>query len=411
MNITLSISPVDSWFFRDGRQYEEVGGLPVSSELIPSQRTVYGALRARVFELFKDEPETRKLLIGNEYDSLAESPTFTLPLLRLSAIYLLSPDHEVYVPKPNDLLSKKISRHSGTPPSSEDIELYPANKFLSAVTDLNATIPTQLVELPAQAVAHQYAMPYLNINRLNNWLNNETKKYQPNNKHKPIVELPTLISKETRIGIERHGKQAADGQLYHTEHIRLKDWQFIVQLTGHPLSQEDQALLDKCEQALIKQLKKSSVQRLGADGKGAYFERLNEPEIDRQLNIHPIETSNKTTKYAITLLSPALLHGPYGFLTSEDFQHVDADKAVLAFEQFSAMIDHPQYDKGRSMANGKSSIRPVRQLTPAGTTFFVTFCNAKPKVISEKLRAWKTPQIGELNQYGFGHIAIRPINT
>ncbi|UAA40366.1 hypothetical protein KIH87_08540 [Paraneptunicella aestuarii] len=421
---SLRFSVMDSLFLREGRNYEDVGGLPVASQKLPSLRTLYGAVRARLWELLP--AHERKNIIGDSSDDA--------PQLRMSALRL-SLNDKVYVPCPRDIALLEIAKESASPDGTSHEEIRYFEPGEPVLCDVGNTETAQTKDVSGNR-PHYFRMPelagsdektrdtslsFVSTTVLQQWLNHEPVHLDQASPTPDFIELEEILLSEVRLGVALEGRQVKEGQLYQTEHLRFShqyfgDLQFEVDIYG-------------LSEPLLKQLSSDYVayplQRLGADGRSVAAQlRSSNPCISSFVHMQP-----DAEWVVVTLLSPAIASSTYGcgYLPVSDiesrFEHGANESAFVGdldifdaanigsamnvkVEQVSAIVDRPQFDSGWDMAGRKP--RESRQVIPAGSCFYLRATDDLLNSLTS-IQSWQAPAIGKLTHMGFGAIAIKTV--
>lgn len=407
MTQTVRFSAIDTLFFREGRNYDFTSGLPVTSLRLPSLRTLYGAIRARLWGLIPEQDRVR--IIGDHSDLPCQ--------LRMSPLRLRW-QGEIYVPMPQDIavFESEAGFFSLGQPMLTDIGntdgvLSHPRYFRFPELDPNHAASSE----PKNA--KQLGLPFITQRALAHWFAGDAFSLVSSSQAPSIIDFHALLEPEIRLGIELNKRNAKEGQLYQTEHLRFGDIQFEVDIYG---------LAPDLVQKLQEDVNEYPVQRLGADGRGANIELLPSSANDlKQLNL--IKLDNTAPWYVMTLLSPLIApHEDYnnGYLPvmDEKIEQGEQEAAVIGMlcfrditnaeqnelqrvEQISGCIGKPGFDSGWDMANGKP--RASFTMLPAGSCFYVRNTPDLAQTLN-KLQTWQQPAIGNHIHMGFGAIAVKP---
>ena len=384
--LSFKFSQLDSWFFREARPMESVGGSELSSVFPPPVTTMAGAIRTLLGDLIEldwqkyNKHEQQSLAVDvNEQQLIGHGEDtadlrFSYPVIEVceKGVWL------TLTPAPIDLLELK-----------EDKKLICLGIGKDVVqSDLGCT---RLPELPAGVMG---AKPLENV-----WLKPAGwKAYQqgqlPNADQ--LVRLSDLIEKESRLGIARDNVKGAveSGMLYQTEHIRLKrdpnkfdDIRLCCEVSGIPQSLND-LLLDK-PQAV----------RLGGEGRLAFVEVVSSKnEQNVQLPA--------TEKVKLVLTSPACFKQgwlPSGFEKVSQ-EGVDVFVGKIADQDITIIAQvngKPQRIGGWDSAT--NAPKPLRSFMPVGCCWYLkcTDASALQATINEK-------GLGEFSQFGYGKGIVLP---
>ncbi|MDC8832070.1 type III-B CRISPR module-associated Cmr3 family protein [Alteromonas gilva] len=433
----ISLTPLDSWFFRDGRNHEELGGLEINSLPLPSQRTLYGALRAKLWDAVPEE-----LRSGSLFDP---TEAFNQQVLIGPATLRFTDTGPLYWPCPIDLIQFKTTKSKYVYSFAKwyqekkqlnkrlqkKLKLQAEQAYLTTISDLGPVpfLHAKPNDDSDKRCAHQGQM-LKSITLSKEWFTSDARGLKPDN----FESLAMFIERELRLGIELKNRVAADGQLYVTQHIRYNE-------IGNKQQGRKQLklvlIISFAEKAVCEAFEKSVSQqpviRLGADGRGAYVDTSevnndlwpslpdpavsSEPSRAKGKGKNSKNNTNSSQQLMVTLLSPGTWQcdAGYGFLPGTESNigggvwqgscsvrmdnHLE-EKTSLDFTLLSALVDKPFYEGGWDMS-GKGKPRATRMFYPAGSCFLI---EANPE-------SWSTLQggfIGDLNHMGYGKIAIKP---
>ncbi len=376
---TISFSAVDSWFFRETRPMDANG--ESQSIFPPGIRTVSGAIRTWIgeqqqvdwqeFKTNKNHP--LRQIIGSSEESDLGGLTF-------KGVWISKQGQRLY-PAPLHLMKNEQKLYV----------LRLAEKGIHCDLGKNIRLP----ELPCEDAIEAKPLE-------NTWIDEETfltilngKKITFSEEH--FLTSKLLFSKEIRTGIARDNalRTAKESLLYQTQHIRPDaDISLEVDVSGLP----DSITGDK---ALV---------RLGGESRAASL-IVNEKSLE-----HPaINTKNADLKNAqgivLYLLSPLLIqYKDYkkqplpGFTLIEQLEQTSYWQGNIEgvdLKLQGAVVGKSIRDGGWDMA--KHQPRDDKSLIPAGSVFF---CEITDKSLSETIDKLKGKQLGELQQYGYGQIAV-----
>ncbi|MFU8802207.1 MAG: type III-B CRISPR module-associated Cmr3 family protein [Bradymonadaceae bacterium] len=371
----LNISPIDAWFFRDGRPYNdgETTQTDVASLFPPLAPTVVGALRAAIAREHgwsgygKWSPELIDVL-GDGFDE----HDGRLGQLRFCGPYVHHSDKKVLFPIPlhvlgtaDDTLKREWSPFTLLKPGNViatdlgDVRLPVANKTTDGLKDGGAR--------------------YLDAAGLARVLAGEV----PGSEH--VFETRTLWAHERRVGLKRdeHTRTTGDAALYSPHYIRLEpDVSLVMGIEGRPQDNWEVPALFT----------------LGGESRMAAQEPLGDFDLARDL---PAPTAIPTPGkggVTITLLTPALFDDSPGKsrLPGPNETLPGLDAAVI----ISACIGKPVFIGGWNSL--KREPLPLTPFLPAGTTWF---CTVDPGKAADLLTR-HLQHIGLRTAYGFGQIAL-----
>ena len=251
MTLRWSLTPVDSWFFREARSHDAVGVGQLNSVFPPPATTLAGAIRTAMGDHLgidwhgfdSTNPHHKLLGEGNH-----------MGLLNIQAIQLYVDGEAVY-PAPQDLLKS---------PEKHGSKLHRLNIGAPVRCDLGYVA---MPEMDAPAGSKPVENSWISEAGLHKWLAGEL----PNSED--LVSQSELIAAEPRLGIGRDNAQGVvqQGLLYQTRHVRP---------TGEKTFSVD-VYLQGIDEALAKQLPEETSLRLGGEGREAAVKisRVSRPEV------------------------------------------------------------------------------------------------------------------------------------
>ncbi len=380
MNTTPSrmwqFDPFDSWFFRESRPFDSIGGAQLSSHFPPPARTLAGAIRTAIGEFsgvdwhrYNNVDDTTH---KNLRDQLGDSQSFGNFLI--NGPYLLQNGERLY-PAPLLLLEKE----------GQVVRLVPGEDEVAC--DLGRIrLPKLPQPLPGAAPLE------------NTWLTRAgLEKVLSGGVPEPdedVRRARALWSGEERLGIGRDTRRRTniEGLLYQTRHIRLHEKISLgVQVGG----------IDE------KFLPPRGMLRLGGEGRFSSFEVSPLPSAPLAL---PTFASNRLL---LVLLTPADFFSaddtpswkPPGFKQTEASQ--DENGGVWRWELdgvtlrlVSAIIGKTVREGGWDMANRQP--RALRSLIPSGSCYFCEI-EGDARSVAEQLHHRK---LGRETELGRGEIAV-----
>jgi len=329
-------SAFDSWFFRESRPFDSIGGAVLSGRFPPPARTLLGALRTAVGEAAHVDWSLYNQGQG-DYEELRQQmgDARTLGTLRMSGPYLLEEQERLF-PAPLLLLAK----------SETLVRLRPGKDAVQC--DLGRVRLPQL-ERPLPGAA-----PLENV-----WLS-RTNMEEVLAGGVPasgagLRQAGELWNSEDRLGIGRDNRRRShdEGLLYQTRHVRPQETLSVgVQLDG----------VDEKYQPAQGHI------RLGGEGRFSFFQSAPTPLSPLAL---PTLTSNKIV---LVLVTPADFGDesgnarwyPPGFEARPDGWYGNIEGVLLRI--VSAILGRAVREGGWDLASGAP--RPVRGLVPAGSCYF-----------------------------------------
>lgn len=375
---TISFSAVDSWFFRETRPMDANG--ESQSIFPPSIRTVSGAIRTWLgeqeqvnwYEFNSNKNHPLRKIIGSSQDG-------DLGSLSFKGVWISKQGKRLY-PAPLHLMKKKHQLY----------QLQLAKKGIRCDLGENIRLP----ELPSNEAKGSKPLE-------NTWIDGETlqtilsgEKIVYDDKH--FFTPDSLFSKETHTGIalDHALRTVKESMLYQTRHIRPdSDIKLEVDVDGLP----DKSTLDT---ALVRFGGESRAACLEVNEKNTTFPAIKE-NIDFT-NLHGI---------LIYLLSP--LQMPYkhyknqplpNFVFKQQAEQTSYWKGAIEgveLKLHGAVVGKSIRDGGWDMA--KHQPRDDKSLLPAGSVFF---CEVTKDSIADAIEKLQGKQLGELQPYGYGQIAV-----
>lgn len=379
----ISFSAVDSWFFRETRPMDASG--ESQSIFPPGIRTVSGAIRTwigeqqqvdwQAFKRNKDHP-LRKIIGSSKDDDLGA--------LSFKGVWISKQGKRLY-PVPLHLMKNEQTLYW----------LQLAEKGITCDLGENIRLP----ELPCDEAKGSKPLE-------NTWIDEETlqailsgEKIEYNDNH--FYTSDSLFSKETRTGIARDNalRRVKEGLLYQTQHIRPdSDVLLEVDVCGLPGNIAS-------SNALVRLGGESRAARLSVNDKSSVL-----PAI--KINSSGLSGSQGIIIY---LLSPLQMqYESYkehkdqpplpGFVFKQQTEKTSYWKGsieAIELKLYGAVVGKSIRDGGWDMA--KHQPRDDRSLIPAGSVFFCEVCDGS---ITDAIDAIQGKQLGELQQYGYGQIAV-----
>jgi len=380
---TMSFSAVDSWFFRETRPMDASG--ESQSIFPPGIRTISGAIRTWIGEqqqvdwkdFKKDKNNPLRSIIGSNKEG-------DLGALIFKGIWICKQGKRLY-PAPLHLMKN-------------DQKLYEL-KLSEKGTHCDLGKNIRLPELSNEEARGSKPLEntWIDETGYQAILNGESSKIDKGN----FFTADSLFSKETRTGIARNNalRTVKEGMLYQTQHIRPNaDITLEVDVSGLPDSISS-------KQALV---------RLGGESRAASLV-VNEKAI----TLAKIKTDNinetNSQGIIIYLLSPLQMdyvNNKDQLLPNFSFNEVKNDTsgkasywqgniAGIDLKLHGAIVGKSIRDGGWDMA--KHQPRDDRSLIPAGSLYY---CEVSNNNIGDAINTLHGKQLGELQQYGYGQIAV-----
>lgn len=361
---TYKLTPVDTWFFRDGRPYNQGESYLtyIKSLFPPFAMTAVGAIRASIARGMGwngkgDWSSDIKTKLGNGPD---------LSPLSFKGPYLIRDKEgkqEVLFPAPLHLLGK---HNEGEEPEWEQFTLLQPGKGLDCDIGDQVRLPTSK---NATGLKSLYGC-YLTSSDLAVVLKGgDLSKIRP-------VKGRDLWDFDFLVGIERNfeTRTTVEGALYSISRVRLNSGVGLaVEVNGLEVGMEPQSPLP-----------------FGGEGRLAYIDQM-----DDQIKVPdaPDLKSDSTIRFTVTHLTPAHFEekwlGP-----GEELPGLIGSKIV------SACLERPVRIGGWDTV--KREPLPLKPFLPGGSTWFCEAASDRAEVI----RKHNGKYIGKYSQYGFGEIAI-----
>lgn len=345
---------LDTWFFKESRPLDAVGGAQLNSNFPPPARTLIGAVRTTLGDALGGQwqhygqpgRDTLSPLIGTPDD---------LGPLSFEGPYILHQGQRLY-PAPLVLMrAKEEDIHGNT--HVRFTRLQPNDQAVQ--TDLGwVRLPQKPKDSPPGA------KPAEDLWLTRDGLQAVLQGKEP--KAEDLREAKDLFATEERLGIARdhHSRRPIDGLLYQTRHVR-PGLDIALGLTVRGLDNNAFATLPS-----------QGLARLGAEGRLAAWSRT---------ELKPLPTVHTSgSRLMLCLLSHAdFEHGwlPDGFVA----QTIRTDQHPYTYWQgllagrnarlVSAVTGKPIREGGWDMATHQP--RAVQGLVPAGSCYFFEFDSAE----------------------------------
>lgn len=363
---TYKLTPIDTWFFRDGRPYNQGESYlsDIKSLFPPFATTAVGAIRASFARSFgwngkgDWQPEIKQRL----GDGLKLDP------LSFGGPYLLREHNnasEVLYPTPLHLLGKS---------SEIEEDQWEQLTILSPGDGIDCDIGDQ-VRLPysknAEGLNPLYGSYLTSTDMAKVLLDADLANIHP-------IRGKDLWEFEFSIGIERktETRSVVEGALYSISKVRLKPGVSIaVEIDG--LDDDDEL---------------ESTFPFGGEGRLAQAERItNIHEAPKLPALDPCAEGK--IRFTVTHLTPARFNsiwpGPGGELPG-----------LVGSRVVSACLERPLWIGGWDSVNKRP--QPLKPYLPGGSTWF---CEADSN-LAQKVINFSGQRIGEYCEFGFGEIAV-----
>jgi CRISPR-associated protein Cmr3 len=355
-----ALTPLDAWFFRDGRPYNhaESNQADVKSDFPPPARTLTGAVRAALARANRWDgrlcgwPANVTEAFGSSPDDLGKLQ-FTGPFLMREKLALW--------PMPRHVLGRSQDRRwiptAFLRPSAKTIETDQGKIYLPEIDGKerdglkaaeNAWITTTGL---AQILAGHTPPP------------------------EAILKTSQLWKLEPRVGLKRNEKthQVEEGDLYSPSFVRLcKGVELGIGFSGVPTAMNSLP----------------SIFPFGGESRLAQCDSWTGnplPEIPAHGSFQPDDKGR--VKFTVTLLTPGRFDNPAQLLHP-------------GVERFSACIGKPVPIGGWDSL--KNEPLPLEPFHPAGSVWFCEALNSDFPTIHTRHGQW----LGKFTEHGFGQIAI-----
>lgn len=380
MAIEIIFTQLDTWFFKESRPMESIGGSQLGSVFPPSPATLSGAIRSAIGELLGidwkryHQNETQRLRLEvDPYEVIGDgertgSVTFGYP----SIIVQKNNKWSALVPAPIDLMKN----------NSGDIVTLEVPK-----EPVRCDIGT--VRLPAlprskntdDKVAKPLEGCWLTQHGWNEYRNGRAVTQEH------VVNIDELVSREPRIGIARNNKlgTSIDGMLYQTEHLRVRNQKFAdvglkVLVHGLPAC---------VEELLINEL---SAVRLGGEARMALVE-VNKASIAN------LEAVKLKRTHKLVFRTPAYFESETGWLPADATKVNKDNHDVFQFELNGKSVNLVCQVSDKPIQIGGwdyklKQPKPLRSFLPAGSCWYLHS--------EEPLTNSDVQKIGKLTQFGYG---------
>jgi CRISPR-associated protein Cmr3 len=404
---TLSLSAIDTLFFRESRPMEAQGEL--KSVFPPPMRTLAGAIRRLIGEIKEVNWQAFEYVVGARvkennfteqeievakavkeiigYDNLGQ--------LRFKGAWLAWKDQRLY-PAPL-ILMQKDQQYSRLQLSDKPLQC-----------DLGKKVRLPQLE-KGQEGSKPLSNAWLTAAGFKKVLNNKCPIFDKEIEKSEVIYAKDLFERESRLGIARdnQSKSVKEGLLYQTEHIRPKA-ALSVQLDVEGLPSD----LPSSSTSII---------RLGGEGRSASLTTLKPDQYEIPLPSSP--PKNKLAEgLLLFLLTPLKFkQNPNDWQPLPEFEKAESfiNNKGCKIQQtvwkgkikdvelilHSAITGKVKREGGWDMA--KHAPRNVESLIPEGSVFFCTLDGKENSAenIHIAIKELHNIQIGEMQAYGFGHLA------
>jgi len=366
--LAIKLTPVDSWFFRDGRPFNigEASQTDLKSLFPPFSTTVVGAVRASLARGLgwngRNDWDSRiKANLGNRQN---------LGPLRFKGPYLIRVNdgkEEILFPTPSHLLGKPPKRGGGQ--WTQITRLCPGDEICC---DMGNGTKVRLPAADNASSLKSLCGSFLTTTDMKKILEDgDLKEIDP-------ISSKKLWDFEYVIGIQRNfeTRTAEEGALYSTYRVRLKPGVGLaVQVDG-----------------LENGLKLKTPLPMGGESRMAYSDPLNgEINLPEAPALKCSEQGN--IRFTVILRTPAHFEGKWPG-PGDELPGVPGSKVV------SACLEHPMRIGGWNSLSKEPL--PLKPFLPAGS---IWFCEAE-KSLEKSIRMLNCHHIGNLCEQGFGEMVI-----
>ncbi|BBO79931.1 hypothetical protein DSCO28_04970 [Desulfosarcina ovata subsp. sediminis] len=380
---TWRITPLDSWFFRESRPMESIGGSELGSVFPPPTRTLIGAIRTAIgnhhnvdWVSYETDPKFEKLR-----DQIGVDDDFKS--IKVHGVWLSQKkgaNWKRLFPAPRNLV---YTQKAGK--MSEVIRLQVGQ---ARYCDLGQKV--------RMAVAPNGISGINGVE--NHWVNEETLASVLNGRDISsgvIISSQELYEEEPRLGIARDNqiRNVEEGRLYQTRHIRMKPGVAVeIDVSGI-----DESFIPP-----------SGILRLGGEGRGAAFEVIDNTSVNIKLE----KEQSQVSGLIVTLLAPMYVEQDQSSYTPfPGFKKMETDKQTVwkghingkSYSLHCAVIGKPMREGGWSMQ--KKQPRQVRSLIPPGSVFYLTPEELDPIEAIDKIHMTQLDGNKIDNALGYGLVA------
>ncbi|MBE0508529.1 MAG: hypothetical protein IBX50_17730 [Marinospirillum sp.] len=386
MMLQCTLTPVDTWFFREARSHDAVGVGQLDSIFPPPASTVAGALRTLLGDLLGINWQEFKEGQGKHQDLLGDGEH--LGAFRLAELRLCVGGEAVY-PAPQDLL-----RHQ-TLAGQEETTTY---HRLSIGDPLRCDLgEVRLPEMQAPAGSKPLDNHYITQKGLNTWLAGGIPD------EATLIPQKELLAIEPRLGIGRDNTRGRvkDGLLYQTRHLRStgeKDWHLEV-------------LIDGLDEMLLSRLPTTSSIRLGGEGREAAVKfALLQPTAPAA----DLAADDSAQGITLLLTSPARFNPESelswclpGFVPVQNSAglttHWQGELAGVALKLIAAVLPRPLRLGGWDQK--KRQPKPLASLNAPGGLYYCQKLDDSLPSLAE-IQAIQAQAYGEATAWGYGRLQV-----
>ena len=350
--IIISITPIDTLFFKDGKPFSMGDDTWADGIFPPSPSTIYGALRTLYFS---ENPSELSEIEKND-------PTNNLVIEKIYLENLEEYDSKLF-PSPLDMFLKE----------NETLDFFNIrkNNFCSSIKN---KVDSILITNDS------------NISSLENNLIKDIECYLEKKDSYPFKssDINSFISKEAKTGIAINNETNSidEGKLYRVGMNRLKDISFVVEFKGINFPDN---FFD--EPKIIK---------LGAEGKTAFCKKIDLPNFNQNISIN-----SKNIK--MYLSTPAIFDNGWipDFIDKEKMTgNLKISGQDVELELKTAVIGKPIMIGGFDMLNNKP--KQMKKAVPSGSVYYFA---SKENINSTDLISFSICK-GDYRKQGFGIVFL-----
>lgn len=386
MTLKCTLTPVDTWFFREARSHDAVGVGQLDSIFPPPASTVAGALRTLLGDLlgvdwqqFQEGKTQHQAMLGDGQNLGA----FQLDELRLWV------DGQPVYPAPQDLL-----RHQSLQHQAEVTDYHRLTIGDPLRCDLGYV---RLPEMHAPAGSKPLDNHYITEEGLKTWLAGGIPEANT------LIAQNELIAIEPRLGIGRDNTTGTvkEGLLYQTRHLRptgSKNWHLEVLIGG-------------VDETLLSNLPSSSSVRLGGEGREAAvtFEMLEETPPSSDLS-----ACDSAQGITVLLTSPAHFNSGSdlswclpGFKPIQNAEglttHWAGELAGVELKLIAAVVPRPLRLGGWDQKERRP--KPLASLNAPGGLYYCQKPDGSAPSLQE-IQAIQSKVYGEETAWGYGRLRV-----
>ncbi|MES3629892.1 MAG: type III-B CRISPR module-associated protein Cmr3 [Longimonas sp.] len=357
----LSITPLDTVFFRDGKAFTMGEETQADGLFPPPPAVLRGALRTRYFTEHPDELRHA----ATENDPTAET--------RITGMGLRNSDTGMtYFPVPRDLVHRKDAEKESEMVLARPVKSSP--RFVDSSTLEAPLTHPATVESPGDAYLEsldlEHYLSSAKVQKASFWV---TKQHD-------------LVQSEPKIGIMRNRDTggAQEGHLYRVGFRRLKqDIAFAVKVDGLKLD-------------------KSGLLKLGGEHKAAYYETV---DSSWPLPKVPVSSIEETECLRLYLATPALFQ--QGWLPSwVDPDTHEAHLGGCRLKLYSAAVGKPSFIGGWNMK--KRRPKPMRKAVPSGSVYYFKLTDGSVDDLVQQVHGQSISDYRTRDGFGICYVGVAP---